>query len=534
MSASDVTVSDQTTSSSKTTRHMKTIVKGTSIAAAALCLMLLSSCDAGYEELNVNPTQASQVDPNFKLTNIQVNISGQRYENWRTNLIYSSVMIQHFATLPTYWAGDKYGYIGSYSAAMWDRYYPNISKNMEDLLLQTSEDPEDANLHAITQIMRVVMYHRLTDLYGDVPYTEAGRGFIDGITQPAYDQQSFIYNDMLTRLSAAGAALNPSGRSYGSGDLMYGGDVEKWKKFAYSLMLRLGMRLVKVDPSAAQSWTQEAIAGGTMTSNDDIAFVPHNDPSGWRNGNGQVFTVDRNPRLSKFFVDWMVSHGDPRLHVYGVVPVAGAPPVGMPNGKVAGGSDADHGIENDPSWISCESGASPCGMDVYMRPNPYITGQDDPMFFMTYAEVELLKAEAAVRGWHSGDAAAHYENGVRAAMEYLVMYDAGAAIASDAIDAYLAANPFNPFNSGNAMEQINEQIWAATLLNEYEGYANWRRTGYPALTPVNYPGNITGGTIPRRLRYREAEQVANPENYSAAVLNQGPDELTTRIWWDAQ
>ena len=512
-------------------RPMKTIAKGLGGAALVVSMMLFASCDAGFEEINVNPTQADQVDPNFKLTEIQVNISGQRYENWRTNLIYSSVMIQHFATLPGYWAGDKYGYIASYSAAMWDRYYPNISKNIEDLLGQTAEDPEDANLNAITQVVRVIMYHRLTDLYGDVPYSEAGRGFIDAITQPAYDRQSDIYSDMLAKLESAATTLNPSGRSFGTGDLMYQGDVDQWRKLSYSLMLRLGMRLVKVDPASAQSWVQKAIAGGAMESNDDIAFVPHNDPSGYRNGNGLVFSADGNPRMSKTFVDWMLTHGDPRLEVYGVIPVAGAPPIGMPNGKVAGGSDVNHGIENDASWVSCDSGAVPCGMDVYMQPNPFITGDQDPMFFMTYAEVELLKAEAALRGWYSGSAAAHYENGVRAAMEYLVMYDPNAAIAGADIDAYLAANPYDP---ANAMEQINEQIWAATLLNEYEGYANWRRTGFPTLVPVNYPGNVTGGTIPRRLRYREAEQVANPENYSAAVSSQGPDELTTRVWWDAQ
>ncbi len=494
-----------------------------------LCLLVLASCDSGFEDINVNPTQASQIDPNFKLTNIQLRISGSRYENWRTNLIYSSTMIQHFATLPGYWAGDKYTYIGSYSAAMWDNYYNNIARNIEDLLLQTSEDPEQANMLHIAQITRVIMYHRLTDLYGDIPYSEAGRGFIDGITQPKYDAQSEIYADMLAKLEAAAAGLTPGSPTYGGGDLIYQGDVGQWRKLAHSLMLRLGMRLVKVDPGAAQSWVQKAIAGGTMESNDDIAYVPHNDPSGWQNGNGQVFAADNNPRLSKFFVDWMVAHGDPRLGVYGTIPVAGGDPVGMPNGKVAGGSDAVNGIENDPSWVSCDSGATPCGMDVYMRPNPVIQGRDDPMFFMTYAEVELLKAEAAVRGWHGGDPATHYANGVRAAMQYLSMYGADAVISDADIDAYLAAHPYN---AAAGMQQINEQIWAATLLNEYEGYANWRRTGYPELTPVVFPGNVTGGTIPRRLRYREAEAVANPENYSAAVSRQGPDELTTRMWWD--
>ena len=508
---------------------MMTNMKRLPVLAALVLSLMIASCDSGFEEMNVNPTQASQIDPNFKLTNIQLRISGERYENWRTNLIYSSVMIQHFATLPGYWAGDKYTYIGSYSAAMWDRYYPNIARNIEDLLQQTAEDPADANLHHITQVVRVIMYHRLTDLYGDVPYSEAGKGFLEGITQPKYDAQSTIYPDMLAKLEAAATGLNGSNRSFGSGDLIYQGDVDQWRKLANSLMLRLGMRLVKVDPGAAQSWVQKAIAGGTMESNDDIAYIPHNDPSGWRNGNGSVFLADRSPRLSEFFVNWMVGHSDPRLYVYGQSPVAGSDPVGMPNGRITGGSDPANGIENHSSWVSCDSGAEPCGMDVYMVPNDVLKGQDDPMFFMTYAEVELLKAEAAQRGWYSGDAAMHYANGVRAAMEYLSMYGAAGDLPSDAIDAYLTANPYDP---GNGLKMINEQLWAAVLLNEYEAFANWRRTGYPELVPVNYPGNVTGGTIPRRLRYRENEAVANPDNYNAAIAAQGPDEFTTRVWWD--
>lgn len=493
-----------------------------------LFALLLASCDGlddKFADMNVNPTQANQIDPNFKLTNIQLRISGERYENWRTNLIYSSTMMQHFATLPGYWAGDKYTYNSSYSAAMWDRYYPNIAKNIEDLLVQTAEDPEMANMHAITRIVRVFMYHRLTDLYGDVPYSEAGKGITEGITSPKYDSQEFIYNDMLSELEAAAAALSGGGASFGDGDLIYGGDVDRWRKFAYSMMLRLGMRLVKVDPGAAQTWVQKAIAGGVMTSNDDIAFVPH-DPAGWANGNGSVFIADGSPRLSKFFVDWMSAKGDPRLNVYGQAP-PGAPAIGLPNGLDV------QTVQDDPNWIPCadDGSVSPCEMDVYMSPNEVITGQDDPMFFMTYAEVELLLAEAAVRGWHSGDPAAHYENGVRAAMQYLDLYGAAAAISTAAIDDYIAANPFD---AANALEQINEQIWAATFLNEYESYANWRRTGYPDLTPVNYPGNVTNGEIPRRLRYNQGEEVANAEAYAAAISNMGPDLFTTRMWWDVE
>lgn len=505
---------------------IKTIIK--SLGLAVLCSLVMVACDSlddDFEELNINPTQADNIDPNFKLTNIQLRISGERYENWRTNLIYSSTMMQHIAALPGYWSGDKYLYNAGYSASMWDRYYPNISKNVEDLLLQTSEDPDDSNMYHITQITRVIMYHRLTDLYGDIPYSEAGKGFLEGITQPKYDSQEFVYNDMLTRLEEAALSLDGSKASFGSGDLLYQGDVEQWRKFAYSLMLRLGMRLVNVDPAGAEAWVQKAIAGGMMESNADIALVPH-DGSAWSNGNSLVFEADGNPRLSSTFVSWMVDRNDPRLMVFGQT-TDGADPVGMPNGN-----DVDTILE-DPNWVECadDDSISPCETDVYMSPNSVYQDREDPMFFMTYSEVQFLLAEAALRGWHGGDPAAHYENGVRAAMEHLSLYGAAAIIESSAIDAYIAENPYD---AANAMQQINEHIWAATFLNEYEAFANWRRTGYPELTPVDYPGNVTNGTIPRRMRYREAEAVANPSNYQEAVSRQGPDELTTRVWWDVQ
>ncbi|GAB5518726.1 MAG: SusD/RagB family nutrient-binding outer membrane lipoprotein [Rhodothermales bacterium] len=509
---------------------MRNTIKQFSRIALAACLLFVVACDSlddHYEDLNINPTQANQIDPNFKLTDIQLRISGERYENWRTNLIYSSTMMQHIAALPGYWSGDKYSYNAGYSSAMWDRYYPNIARNIEDLLVQTCADPEDANMCAITEITRVLMYHRLTDLYGDIPYSEAGKGFTEGITQPKYDRQSDIYADMLARLESAVNSLDASKASFGAGDLLYAGDVAKWKKFGNSLMLRLGMRLVKVDPGAAQSWAQKAVSGGVMTSNEDIAMINHNDPAGWRNGIGSVFQADGNPRLSKTFVDWMVNTGDPRLDIIGLRP-AGADAVGLPNGRVTGATDATFGIENDPSWVDCDSGADPCGMDVYMRVNPMLVAETDPMLFMTYAEVELLMAEAAQRGYISGSDANHYQNGVRAAMNQLVLYDANAGIAGADIDAYLAANPYN-----GSLEQINNQIWGATFLNEYEAFANWRRSGFPALTPINFPGNESNGQIPRRLRYPTGESVANAANYEAAVSAQGPDEFTTRVWWDA-
>lgn len=487
-----------------------------------LSVLILGACDEGFEDLNVNPTKPVQVDVRNKLTAAQLYTSGERYENWRANLIYSSVMMQHFATTAGYWSGDKYTWNQGYASSMIDRIYGNAVKSTEDMLLQFDTDetlPEE--MRAITRIWRVVIYHRLTDLYGDVPYSEAGKAVISGILTPKYDAQSAIYADMLKELEESVAVLSGGGTSgFGDADIIFKGDITKWRKFGNSMMLRLGMRLIKVDPAGAQAWATKAINGGVMESNADLAYIQHTaGPEGInRNGNGEAFTADGSPRLSKTFVDFL--QDDPRLPILGARRSDGstnpADLIGFPNGL-------------DLTMLKDMTGED--NSNAYAEPNrSIITGEDAPMFFQTYAEVEFMLAEAAERwGLAGGDVKSHYENGVRAAMTFLVIYKPEAEITDAQVDTYLAAKPFD---AANALEQINTQYWAATFLNEYEAFANWRRTGFPALVPVNYPGNVTNGTIPRRLTYSTSEQSNNVANYNAAIAAQGPDELTTRVWWD--
>jgi len=487
-----------------------------------LSVLILGACDEGFEELNVDPTKPVQVDVRNKMTATQLYTSGERYENWRANLIYSSVMMQHFATTAGYWSGDKYTWNQGYASSMIDRIYGNAVKSVEDMLLQFDTDetlPEE--MRAITRIWRVVIYHRLTDLYGDVPYSEAGQAVISGILTPKYDAQSAIYADMLKELEESVAVLQGGGTSgYGDADIIFKGDINKWRKFGNSMMLRLGLRLIKVDPAGAQAWATKAINGGVMESNDDIAYIQHAlGPDGInRNGNGEAFTADGSPRLSKTFVDFL--QDDPRLPILGARRSDGstdpADLIGFPNGL-------------DLTMLKDLTGED--NTNAYAEPNrSIITGEDAPMFFQTYAEVEFMLAEAAERwGLAGGDVKSHYEKGVGAAMKFLVIYKPEAEITDAQVNAYLAAKPFD---AANALEQINTQYWAATFLNEYEAFANWRRTGFPVLVPVNYPGNVTNGTIPRRLTYSTSEQSNNVANYEAAIAAQGPDELTTRVWWD--
>lgn len=485
--------------------------------------LILGSCDRGFEELNVNPSAPSQVPVTSKLTATQLFTSGERYENWRANLIYSSTMMQHFSATAGYWDGDKYTWNRGYASSMIDRIYGNAVKTVEDMLVQLDAEEAPEEMKAITRIMRVFIYHRLTDLYGDVPYSEAGKAVIEGILTPKYDRQSDIYADMLKELEESAAALGSGSSGFGSADIMFNGDQAQWKRFANSMMLRLGLRLIKVDPAGAQAWATKAINGGVMQSNADIAYIPHTaGPEGVnKNGNGEVFSADNNMHMSKTFVDFL--QDDPRLPILAMrrsdESTDPADLIGLPNGLDLQMLEDMTGEENTDAYAG-------------INRNGGITSEAAPMFFQTYAEVEFMLAECAERwGLAGGDPEPHYNAGVRAAMKMLEMYGSDNAIADADIDTYLINKPFD---SANALEQINTQYWAATFLNEYEAFANWRRTGYPTLVPVNYPGNETNGTIPRRLTYSTSEQSSNPDNYAAAVAAQGPDVLTTRVWWDVQ
>jgi hypothetical protein len=488
-----------------------------------ICLFIMAlvvgACDDGFDELNVNPTKPPQIAAANKLTAVMKFVSSERYDNWRAGMIYQSTMMQHIATTAGYWDGDKYTWNRGYASSLMDRYYGNAIKTVEDLLLQLDEEEAPDEMKAIARILRVFAFSRLTDLYGDVPYSEAGKAVIEGIFLPKYDAQSEIYPDMLNELEESAAALGSGTSGFGAADVIYGGDQAKWKRLANSLMLRLGLRLIKVDPAAAQAWATKAIAGGVMTSNEDIFYLRHDNNN--RNGISEVFDADGNPRMSKTFIDFLQNGNDPRLPILaarrGDGSTAPEDLIGFPNGLNSAMLLEMTGEENT---------------DNYAEPNRAIlAGFDAPMIFQTYAEVELMLAEANVRWGLAGDAETHYNNGVTAAMKQLSLYSDAAVIDDADIATYLAANPYD---AGNALEQINTQYWAATFLNEYETFANWRRTGFPVLVPVNFPGNETGGTIPRRLTYSENEASVNPDNYQAAIAAQGPDILTTRVWWDVQ
>ena len=292
-------------------------------------------------------------------------------------------------------------------------------------------------------------------------------------------------------------------------------------------MLRLAMRISNVDPGTAQQYVQSAIAGGVFESNDDMAWIQMAEgPSVWFNQNG--ISRAMNPSdwgaqnmMSKTLIDWLQAHNDPRIEIWSVRgPWDGpwltdpADQVGMPNG---------HDIE---MLEACCTGGQPYARETqFSRLNPELLRNDAPFIFQTYAEVEFLLAEAALKGWHDGDATTHYNNGVKASMQQWDIFNPTKSISDAEVNAYLAANPWD-----GSEKMLGEQYWAANFMQWYEAYANWRRTGYPELTPVNYVGNYSQGQIFRRIEYSTVEIANNESN----VMGGGtmPDQVMTRVWWD--
>lgn len=509
----------------------------------ASVLLILSGCTDGFEELNTdkNKVNPDSYVPAYNLTRAQLEYSGNNdfsYEVWRVNIIYCGMMTQQLANASWY-AGDKYMLNSGWAASYFDVAYNDQVKYVVDLLKLTQDKPQYANLYQIARILRVMIMHRLTDLYGEVPYTEAGLGYYERIFTPKYDTQEEIYADMLKELEEAATALDVAGDQPGTGDLIYGssGDaITKWKRLAYSLMVRLGMRLSKIDEADAQAWVEKAVAGGVFTSNADNAFIVHDETGGratvnrvsnilsgeWNaTSRGEVF-------LSKTFVDFLKDNNDPRLPLMAKVKSSGstdvADQIGLPNGKDQNGGATD--VSTDPNYPGDINDYSTIRADIFLA-------LDGPTFFVTYAQTELLLAEAKQRGWSVGatSAAAHYENGVRAAMKQISQYNSSAVVSDSDIDDYLAAHPYS---AGTAYEQINTQYWAACFLDWYETWSNWRRSGFPNLVPVNYIGNATGGEIPRRMIYPSSESASNAVNYEAAIGRQGANTFMTRVWWDAE
>ncbi len=502
--------------------------------------------------MNVNPQALSEIDLNFVFTAAELSsasggFSGDnRYIDWRTNIGYAAYFVQHLASTGTglNTAGDKYFDNDEAWNAPWEFWYGDVGKNLAIILDETGEggyaEGQHKNMRAAAKVLWVLNFHRLTDFYGDIPYTEALQG-LDGTYLPKYDTQQSIYMDLFAKLNEALSELNASNpdEGFAAADIIYNGDIEKWKKWANSLMLRLAMRISFVDPSTATTYANQAIAGGVFESNEDNAWVPMADiPSEWQNQNGisrafQPGDGGQSRVMSATLVDFLkganpavAADDDPRLFILSEGIKGNVDPLaqkGMPNGLDGAGLDAYLGV----------SGA--VASDIFTQVNMKLLDDADPYALMHYAEVEFLLAEAAERSIATTPLSAeeHYNAGVRAAMQMYTPFDPTLVVSDAQVNTYLATYPYGGGGvSGDAseLEQIGNQMWVSKFFNWWGAWSDWRRTGYPELVPVTYSGSASPGTIPTKLRIPSRELAVNQENYAAGATK--PDTPVGKVWWD--
>lgn len=509
-----------------------------------LALLTLSSCDKGFEEMNKNPNAYNEpvIANMFSLS--VVNIAGTGDDRDHGNGSYASGIMQYFASLDTHLKGEKYLYDQGYNDVFFESGYHSHLKEIQQIIALIKDDAEQSNTYAMARILRVYAFQQITDLYGDVPYFEAEKGFTDGILRPTYDRQAEIYADLLKELDESAQLLDPAKPNIGAADLIYGGDIARWKRFAYSLMLRAAMRLTNADAGMAETYVKEAIAGGVMQSNTDIALLKHTNVTGlnwnWDSyyQHNEELPADvkghGSSKLCATFIDFLKNTNDPRLPFFATLWEGNVDPSKLAENSAP---EKQKGLPNGYDFTSIKDLIPNWNDNMYEEYSEInlstIASMSAPSIFQSYAEVELLLAEASIRGWNNADAAEHYNNAVAAAMEMVTVFPGNFNIAPSAISQYLADHPFAAGDQEMQMEQIGEQYWVVHFfVDNIEAFANWRRTGYPVLQPVNYPGNQTGGVIPRRLLYPQSERVHNTGNYDAAVQAQGGDLYTTPVWWD--
>lgn len=514
------------------------------ITAKISCLVLLvlastlTSCDKGFVEANTDPIGESTTTPNRLLAPALVNVLSA---NMSRNRSFNNELMQ--VTVDINDADGKvfrYDFRRTWSDYLWNSWYPQIT-NLRDIYTIASEpDHLNKSYQGISLITQAWVYSLLTDTYGDVPYSEANQGR-DGILEPAYDRQKDIYLDMFKKLEEANALLSEGTAIIATGDPVYNGDVTKWRKLGNSLYLRLLLRVSgKAEVSASTIAKIKEIVDTNpgkypiMVDNDDAAKILWNGTNSSTAVYSSPFMVNvrpvdfRTPAITSFFIDRIRDWNYPPLN----------PSLGkgnIPRWGIAQGSSGYSGV---PSGFGAGEGYT---KKSYFYSDPQPTGytlQTDRYtgIIMSCGELNFILAEAAAKGWISGSAETYYNRGILYAINYWLPTWASSITDQQFIDYITNADvdwnnslPLDAVTGNSKMEMIHIQKYYAMFLIDMQQWFEYRRTGHPILPKGT--GLVNGGVMPARMSYPIISQSTNPTGYKNAVAIQGPDEISTQVWW---
>lgn len=454
---------------------------------------VVSGCDmlTFDKGINKDPNSPSQAEPSQLIANAMLSLPGvssspdaQYNAQYLSEIIYVDESLYPQTTTSFYWL-----YQG-----------PLIN-------LQTAIDnSKNPNEIAVAKILKSYYYWHMTDRWGDIPYSEALEG-VKNFT-PAYDTQKAIYDSLFITLKEASGQIQTSGTL--DSDIIFNGDMEKWRKLSNSIRLLMALRLSEVNAQKAQQEFNDALDDGVMTSNDNNFVFQHMATE--QNENYWYNQIVRQSRewwaLSERFLQMMRPTNDPRLSVYADTTNAATDTVsnnnreyvGLPFGTPEGGNTSDYSL---------------LGADIHE--------QDAPVYLLTYAQVLFAKAEAAERDWTNENAEINYNAAIEASIEQWTGSDAG-------VQSYLS-QPEVTYDPTNGIEMISNQRYIHLFMHGYEAWAHWRRTGYP-----DNMVKPQGRNVPLRQSYTSDEELNNTENYEEAVERQfgGENTIYGRLWWDVE
>lgn len=471
------------------------------------------SCTSDFEELNKDPLAANKVPTPTLLTAAMQDLiginSGLGYN--KTFMLYSQQWAQRETT-----TRSIYGI--SSTSGDWSTWYSNGLPELIDIIKLNFGDDKDSysvygkneNQIAVAIILKVWAFHNITDTWGNIPYSET---FNDDISLPKYDKQEDIYPALIKELKDAVTLIDTNASGFTSGDLMYDGDMTKWKAFANSLRARIAMRMSEVNPSLAQTEVADALGSLVFSGNSDNAQISFQNEEANANPLYIEFLTQSWTFVSEPFIDLMNSYGsgtvtnpsDPRIKKYAAPNVDGDY-IGFPYGLLSS-ETFDYAI------------------DERSLPSETIRAIDFPSYIMTYSELLFIKAEAEQRGWFGsvGNAGLSYNQAITASMEQW-------GVDSADVSTYLALAEVQ-YNASNWKKIIGEQKYISLYTLGSNAWSEWRRLDFPVLDfPVAASSNAT--EIPRRFFYSNREASVNGANLEQAISDMGGDTFSTRMWWD--
>lgn len=506
------------------------------IIYVALIILAFSSCTKRFDEINRNEAKISEITDQeipflfAKALQVAGPHSYQTYQN-----LYSDLYAQYFANASSGFPTDRYTIRLDWIDNNWRNQYTSFVPQLKTIMDYKGKDTPE---YALASIWWVYGFHRLTDYFGPIPYFNVGQ-----TESPIeYASQKDIYNDFFIKLDDAIKFIETTETTtvFGSHDLLYQGDLSKWKKFANSLRLRLALRISDVDPQKAKFEAEKAVQSGVMESSLDDAMLTKSLSGNDVNPLARI-SVWREFAMSSTMYSYLVGYNDPRLeHFFQKVPESNeyrSLRNGQPNSALnLTENQAANLSQIGSSWVKW-SGAS------WKEQG---TRKQD---IMHAAESYFLRSEGALKGWNMGaDAMTLYEQGIETSLNQWGIVDV------QIIESYIQSNavPVNvpdgneseavatiPVRFSNNQQEQKQQIltqkWLALYPDGFEAWAEFRRTGFPALYPIiqNDQGGMSETEFIKRLPYPSLEYQTNQESLQRGIqLLEGADDINTKLWWD--